>query len=222
MASLIVYEINSRAAHQAAGIATQLASKGKLKAKNAVAEPGQGFGSNHLGYIVGDAWVYERLIPAGARPWREFTQTTAVRPDGTPDEEVAAGREEFFANSHYLVFRRKLPSEVGDQADMIHLSMRTVENDARHDWREMQRVKNALAGPEFDAVELYPAVSRVVDNANQFHLWCYPFILPIGFPASLVSDHGVVENMGGAQRPLSASDSHTPTDPADLPEEMFR
>jgi hypothetical protein len=40
-----------------------------------------------------------------------------------------------------------------------------------HDWRDLQRIKNELVGPECEAVELYPAESRLVDTANQYHLW---------------------------------------------------
>jgi hypothetical protein len=36
-----------------------------------------------------------------------------------------------------------------------------------HDWRDLQRIKNQLVGPECEAVELYPAESRKVDTANQ-------------------------------------------------------
>jgi len=61
-----------------------------------------------------------------------------------------------------------------DTLAMIYLSFRTVENDARHDWREFQRIKNELAGPDWWAVEIYPAETDLHDSANQWHLWCWP------------------------------------------------
>lgn len=61
----------------------------------------------------------------------------------------------------------------------------------RHDdgpltWREMQRVKNELVGPERVAVEVYPPVSELVDGANMFHLWVLPegFALPFSLKKS--------------------------------------
>jgi hypothetical protein len=39
------------------------------------------------------------------------------------------------------------------------------------DWRHKQYIKNQLAGPEEEAVEIFPAESRLIDGANQFHLW---------------------------------------------------
>lgn len=60
----------------------------------------------------------------------------------------------------------------------------------RHDgkpvtWAEMQRVKNELAGEALTAIEVYPPVDQLVDEANMYHLW----VLPSGFklPFSLKS-----------------------------------
>ena len=69
---------------------------------------------------------------------------------------------------------------------MIHLSIRNADRSARHDWRDFQRIKNQLAGPEWEAVEIYPAESRLVDAANQYHLWCFQFTFGIGFARRLV------------------------------------
>lgn len=49
-----------------------------------------------------------------------------------------------------------------------------------------QRIKDDLVGPEFEAVELYPARSRLTDLANQYHLWVLPesvMRFPFGFVA---------------------------------------
>lgn len=151
--------------------------------------------------VAGKYFVEERDIPADVRPWRPFEVSMAYAPDGSPDPVVVKGGETFYANSHYLVFHRVMESDDPEVPNGVHLSMRTVENDIRHDWREMQRVKNELVGPEWEAVELYPAESRVVDTANQFHLWCFPFRLGFGFGAGIVDDT-LTETLGGKQRPL--------------------
>lgn len=153
---------------------------------------------------------FERDIPHEKRPWRPFALTTPVRPDGTVDEAVANAKEIFLSNSHYLVFMRIINPEDPYDEDkttpvdaplMVHLSMRTVENDVRHDWREMQRVKNEILGPEWEGMELYPAESRVVDTANQFHLWCLPIPLPFGWHTGLRGEQ-FTDVAGGAQRPF--------------------
>ncbi len=40
------------------------------------------------------------------------------------------------------------------------------------DWRHFQAIKNQLIGEENEAVELYPAESRLVDTSNKYHLYC--------------------------------------------------
>jgi hypothetical protein len=40
------------------------------------------------------------------------------------------------------------------------------------DWRHFQAIKNQLVGEECEAVELYPAESRLMDLCNKYHLWC--------------------------------------------------
>jgi hypothetical protein len=48
------------------------------------------------------------------------------------------------------------------------------DETARHDWRHLQQIKNALVGPDWEAVELYPAEARLVDPSNRFYLFCAP------------------------------------------------
>ena len=59
---------------------------------------------------------------------------------------------------------------------MKHLSIlrRDKAPVGKERFRHFQRIKNELVGPECEAVELYPAESRLVDTANQYHLWCFP------------------------------------------------
>jgi hypothetical protein len=60
---------------------------------------------------------------------------------------------------------------VRTSGEMVHLSIRRLDRQACRDWRDFQEIKNQLIGPECEAVELYPAESRLVDGANQYHLW---------------------------------------------------
>lgn len=40
-----------------------------------------------------------------------------------------------------------------------------------HDWSVLQGIKNEIVGPEFEAVELYPAQSRLMNHECCYHLW---------------------------------------------------
>lgn len=55
-----------------------------------------------------------------------------------------------------------------------YITLKRQDRHAVHDWRHLQQIKNDVCGPEAEAVELYPAESRLVDQANQYHLWVLP------------------------------------------------
>ena len=110
-------------------------------------------------------------------------------------------------------------TKYNDPGPIIHLTFSRVDRTADHDWRELQRIKNEILGPEYEAVELYPAESRLVDSANQFHLWalkdCHTF--PFGFKdGRCVSD---IDALGAKQRPGSGA---TNEDEARLAANMTR
>lgn len=50
------------------------------------------------------------------------------------------------------------------------------------DWRDMYHIKTDIAGPDAEAVELYPAADRLMDTSNEYWLWCFPpgVRVPIG------------------------------------------
>lgn len=84
-------------------------------------------------------------------------------------------KEKMYQNNLYTVFVSPVfPDEhrMGN-IEIIRLSIRRNDREPIHDWRHLQRIKNELVGAECDGVELYPAESRVVDTANQYHLWVF-------------------------------------------------
>lgn len=54
---------------------------------------------------------------------------------------------------------------------MKHLSIKRYDRDTIRDWRTLMAIKNAILGAECEAVEVFPAASREVDTANQYHLF---------------------------------------------------
>ena len=73
-------------------------------------------------------------------------------------------------SSFYEVVERTIFVDAWD-ISMTHLSFKRRDREVMHDWREGQKIKNAICGSEREAVELYPAESRLVDTSNQYHLW---------------------------------------------------
>lgn len=91
--------------------------------------------------------------------------------------------------------------------DIIWLSIKRLDKKPIHDWRDLQRIKSEIVGPEYEAMEIYPAESRVVDTANQFHLWVFndpAYTIPVGFndgrQVSTQEDIERLKEAGGDQR----------------------
>ena len=63
----------------------------------------------------------------------------------------------------------------------MHLTFKRNDRAAVRDWRHFQAIKNEVAGPEREAVELFPPESELMDAANEYHLW----ILPVGMQSPL-------------------------------------
>lgn len=63
--------------------------------------------------------------------------------------------------------------EVIPEPPYTHLDIRRLDGGTCKDWWHFQQIKNELAGPEYEAVELFPAESRLVDAGNQYHLWVH-------------------------------------------------
>jgi hypothetical protein len=117
-------------------------------------------------------------------------------PEWTPFEQVddIAG-DHVFVNSRYQVNVRRCKWNQGEESEVIglHLSIKRHDKDVLNspdDWRDKMRIKNEIAGDEAEAIELYPAMSRVVDSANQYHLWCLPpnQSVPVGFDDLVTED----------------------------------
>ncbi len=99
-----------------------------------------------------------------------------------------------YCNDVYHVVVRRLEKAGPDRDDMLHLSIKRLDRQPIHDWRDLQRIKSELVGPECEAVELYPAESRLVDSANQFHLWAVVnprYRFPIGWKERFVSEDSI-------------------------------
>lgn len=163
------------------------------------------------------AAAWQPLQPATVIPLTEAQIETRLadpsylshRGDLTDDQLRGFFRElakdEVWKNNRYQVNVRR--GQALDNAPTItHLSIKRLDKQPIHDWRDLQRIKNQLVGPECEAIELYPAESRVVDLANQFHLWVFNdpgYRIPFGFDGGRHVDSR--SGHGAVQRPREAA-----------------
>lgn len=97
-----------------------------------------------------------------------------------------------YMNDKYQVSVRDPAPVFSDEwPEMIWLSIRRLDREPIREWPDLQRIKNELVGPENEGFEIFPAESRLVNSANQFHLYVFkdPSIrIPTGFTTRLVTN----------------------------------
>lgn len=146
-------------------------------------------------------------------PWTPFEEAVHVPPSdiqmaelarnaGVPIEDVhrvfhsIATEEMVLKNSRYQVSVRRVNKHVA------HLSIKRLDRrplGIEH-FRDLQRIKNELIGPECVAVEVYPPESQLVDTSNQYHLWVFidpSYRLPFGLGDARAV---LYESAGGARQ----------------------
>jgi hypothetical protein len=60
---------------------------------------------------------------------------------------------------------------VSRNSDYTHLTIVRHDREPIHSWQHIQQIKNDICGEDCEGIELYPAMSRIVDNNNFYHLW---------------------------------------------------
>ena len=152
-------------------------------------------------------------------PWRPLERSRLVKlsPERIADMVAVAERfggsaddvrhlladaesAELWINQTYQVMLRHFP-----ETRAAYVSIKRIDQAPLRAWRDIQRIKDQLLGPDCEAVELFPAQGRLVDTANQYHLWgstdpAYRF--PFGFTHRAVSDD---IGMGEGQAPLETA-----------------
>jgi hypothetical protein len=128
---------------------------------------------------------------------------------GLSEEAASAQISRLRAQAIYMNDRYQVNVEVVDApfgvetGDVFWLSIKRRDKAPVHDWRELQQIKNMIVGDEHEAFEVYPAESRLVDTANQYHLWVFKEAavrLPVGYRSREVMSNNEAAAVGAGQR----------------------
>lgn len=162
-------------------------------------------------YLAEGSASHPRMGPfCSARlPAAAFEAEAIARKFGATREAAAAQveqmkRQSVCMNDLYQVNAQEVAVPFGAVAgDMMWLSIKRRDKAPIHDWRDLQAVKNLIVGPEHVGFEVYPAESRLVDTANQYHLWVFldPKVrLPVGFREREILGADQAAVVGATQR----------------------
>lgn len=120
-------------------------------------------------------------------------------------------RETIWVNDKYQVATHHF--EHPTLGPCMHLNIRRRDGKPLfRDWREFQEIKNQLAGPECEGLEIYPAESRKVDQTNKYHMYCIltpdeKHRIPFGWSERDVAEQAEAKVPNGMrQRPLPTYD----------------
>ncbi len=113
-----------------------------------------------------------------ARVWGEWEERE-ITDDQRRDYPVAENVYRTFLNNRFHVQIYRIETGWGE---VLQLTVGRHGDLGQPSWSELQRIKNELIGRERVAVQVFPAESHLVDQADLLHLWVLPkgFELPFG------------------------------------------
>jgi len=143
-------------------------------------------------------WTHFRRVRPDAEQfnteeaWARYRKLAEADPDPAHDADfyrrtyMTVLNDEHYQNSRYQVrVRREMIADgEGGEMEMVQLAIRRHDMQPIHDWLDKQRIKDELVGRECEGVELFPARSRMMDTANEYHLWVVKsdtYRWPVGF-----------------------------------------
>jgi len=160
--------------------------------------------------INGHKWraLQPAYIPPNAQHPERGIQVQ-MRVFGQTREEAIAAMERYEAKCRYFrndLYQVQVRTLDGDLEGFVHINIRRIDGaPCTRDWRHFQQIKNEIVGEECEAIELYPAESRLTDTSNKYHLWACTsptFRFPVGFDTRDVSDDDGSKQGGSRQRRL--------------------
>jgi hypothetical protein len=115
---------------------------------------------------------------------------------------------EWWGNDQYSISvdRNTELHNFGPMFRVVHLSIHRRDRAPVQDWRDIQQIKNTIVGPQYEGIALHPAESRLVDTANEYHLWCpmgqdgSPSYIPVGWRTRKVLGQTEADPVGAVQR----------------------
>jgi len=126
--------------------------------------------------------------------WQHLTRDHETEKAGRDRNAIVNTYDEIWRNDTYMVFvTRVFKGNPAATPPMTWLSIKRHDKQPCNDWRHFQFIKNQLVGEECEAVQMYPAESRLVDGSNQYHLFCLTSAehrFPFGFnEGRRISEH---------------------------------
>ena len=111
------------------------------------------------------SWVDEQTDRVLADMEKRFPHISREAIEGQLSDETW-GNDKYTVNVHLISGKGR--------NGFVELAIHNHNRTPHIPWRHLQQIKNEVLGPEREAIQIYPAESRLVDTANEFWLYVYP------------------------------------------------
>ena len=110
--------------------------------------------------------------------YNAWTERPVPSPTGLNEEEMTSWADRIlkvWTNNIYQVLMYITPPGAGMfPMPVVQLSIKRLDREKIVEWRDFQRIKDDILGTAIEAVQIFPASDRLLDTANQYHLWALP------------------------------------------------
>lgn len=123
---------------------------------------------------MSSAFAFEKTsLEVTKDAWVSFCVNAGQPAEAAEASWAKTSKCEFFKNETYLVQIDKMPTHQFKDAEIWLLWISRHDKDFVRDRQDLMAIKNALVGDDVEAVELFPAESRVSDATNRTALYCF-------------------------------------------------
>lgn len=112
-------------------------------------------------------------LAIGKEEWVAFCMAAGQSAEAAESTWMKTSSCAFFKNDTYLVQLDKNPPHQFKNAEVWLLWVSRLDKDFVRNRQDLMAIKNALVGDDVDAVELFPAESRLSDATNRSALFCF-------------------------------------------------
>lgn len=105
------------------------------------------------------------------KEWNEFKDVTqeAIKKHLLLKPDSAFRPDRVFVNNRYIV--QVFTNKLRDFKLYDKILIRRSDSQPIYSWQDLFRIKNEIFGPEVEAIQFFPPVSKLVDEANLYWLW---------------------------------------------------
>ncbi len=147
-------------------------------------------------------YIHKEKASFNWQPLKHIKNTGIKQFDVAPGQTMNAASEEWLNDLYQVNVSRFAMGNFINGGAFSRLGIMRLDQLATHDFRDYQKIKNDVCGKDWEAIELYPAESRLVDPSNYFLLWAFPpNTLNIGMSERNVLN---LKEADSPQRPFSA------------------